>query len=223
MSFSAFAIRVVFLALPGIVGSKIYKKMRGPTSRRRWEDFVEVLLFALMSYAIWLVGVWFWEALFAADAAGADRKGVLDAFLDEKIPLDWGAIIGATAVSMILGLASAYNHTYSLLMRLAQRIRATKRTGDEDIWEVFHNSPVTTWCVVRDHRHNLMYFGFVRYYSDSEKRRELVLENVTVYTNDSGQELYTTGAMYLSRESQDMTIELPKALLGQDKNAQTNK
>jgi len=120
MGFNAFAMRLIFLALPGIVGSKVYKKLRGRTNRRRWEDFVEVFLFALASYAIVVIGTGLWQEVWRSEDAAQDGEAVLDAFLDEDLPLDWAAILKATVVSLLLGLAAAYNHTYSLSMRLAR-------------------------------------------------------------------------------------------------------
>ncbi len=216
MSLTAFAIRIVFLALPGIVASKTYRKLRGRTPRRRWEDLVEVLLFALLSYFLWWGFTELVLPLFRPLQPGGETQTAsgsalmaLEAFVKEGTPLQWGTILGASVTGVLLGFLAAYNHKYSVLMRLSRWIRATRRTGDEDIWEVFLNSPDTQWCVVRDHAKNLMYYGFVRYYSDSEKERELVLENVSVYTNDAGEELYTTGVMYVSRPAADLTIEVP--------------
>lgn len=62
---------------------------------------------------------------------------------------------------------------------------------------------------VRDHKLDLLYFGWILVYSDSEKQRELLLRDVRVYNNSTDDFLYEVSRMYLSRESFDLTIEVP--------------
>jgi hypothetical protein len=50
MDIDAAIIRIAFFALPGLLASKLYRKLRGPTRKRVWEDFVELLLFTTLSY-----------------------------------------------------------------------------------------------------------------------------------------------------------------------------
>jgi hypothetical protein len=63
--------------------------------------------------------------------------------------------------------------------------------------------------LVRDHGHALAYYGFARYYSDSDKERELVLEEVDVYNNDTGEKLYEMKAVYLSLNKGDVSVQIP--------------
>ncbi len=85
-----------------------------------------------------------------------------------------------------------------------------KRSGDEDIWYLFHDGQTREWVYVRDHRTNLLYYGSILAYSDSERERELILEDVDVYTNDTVERLYAVKTMYVSRSSHDLSIEVPK-------------
>lgn len=84
----------------------------------------------------------------------------------------------------------------------------TSRLGDEDMWESFFNLPQVGWVVVHDGKRNLMFYGFARYFSDSEVARELVLENVQVYTNDTGEALYEAKMLYLSGSADDWLVEV---------------
>ena len=52
MALSGFVIRLLFLVLPGIIGSKVYRKLRGRTQKESWESFLEILLFSVVSYSI---------------------------------------------------------------------------------------------------------------------------------------------------------------------------
>ena len=59
---------------------------------------------------------------------------------------------------------------------------------------------------MRDHKINLLYFGWISYYADAEKDRELIIDEVGVY-DLSGELLYSSPSMYLSRNKFDLTIE----------------
>ncbi len=52
MEISGLFIRVVFLTFPGIFATKLYRKLRGRTQKKAWEDFSEILFFAVASYMI---------------------------------------------------------------------------------------------------------------------------------------------------------------------------
>lgn len=70
------------------------------------------------------------------------------------------------------------------------------------------NSADTKWITVRDSENNIMYDGFVRAFSDNSKETELLLEDVSVYKNDSGEHLYDTNVLYLSLNRGKISIEI---------------
>jgi hypothetical protein len=92
----------------------------------------------------------------------------------------------------------------------ATSLRFTTRYGDEDVWSYLHNLDLPHDCAyVRDHKAGLLYFGRIELYSESGDDRELVLESVTVYDNDTAKELYTRDVLYVSRDAFDLIIEIP--------------
>jgi hypothetical protein len=217
MTLSVLLIRVAFLALPGILAIKVYHKLRGRGEQRTWEQIIEIMLFALASYFLYGLVVEL-TCGFPPSGASSPTTAVqkpavspmasIDAFCDEKLPLAWRNIFFACMVGLLLGVVAAYLHKYGLVNRFGRLIRATKRTGDEDTWQAFLDNKAVNWAFVRDHKLNLVYYGFIRNYSDSGKDRELVLENVGVFANDTGEHLYDTAAMYISRKTDDMSIEI---------------
>lgn len=63
---------------------------------------------------------------------------------------------------------------------------------------------------VRDHKLGLMYFGWVEKYSDWwNEERELLMKDVKIYDNQSGELKYEVERLYVSRRFDDLTIELP--------------
>ena len=69
------------------------------------------------------------------------------------------------------------------MARFLQKIGATKRFGDEDLWDFTFNSSeaAVEYAHFRDFDQKVVYAGFVRSFSETEKLRELVLRDVTVH------------------------------------------
>lgn len=257
MELTSFAVRIAILLLPGVFASKVYRKLRGQTKKAYWQDFIEILVFSVISYTL-LAGsitVVHWvlankgsaadEAEIAQVQAEAEKQPPIDplaaradddpaeeteiaqiqgeaekqvpidplaALADQEAEIRWEQVLIASGIGVLLGFLGGYVHNFSLVNWLGRHIRATKRGADEDVWQMFFDSKKVTWVLVRDHSRDLAYFGFVSYYSDSGDTRELALESVDVYTNDGGDSLYSCDAVYISRPSDQLSIEVPDGL-----------
>jgi hypothetical protein len=213
LQLDAFAIRLVFLALPGILALKVYRKLRGPTPKEVWESFLEILLFSLLSYVI--LGIISGPYRSGGTNTNTTQPGyepyAVQAVFDPKLPLDWRQIAWACLIALALAAIASALHNYRIVNRTGRFIRLSCRMADEDVWELFFSSPTVRWILVRDHRNALAYFGLARYYSDSGKDREIVLERVDVYNNDDGKKLYEMEAVYLSLDKDDVSIQIPIA------------
>lgn len=205
MSLSSFLIRIIFLALPGIVGSILYRRLKGKSSLKDWEDVLEILLFSLLSYALYGLGL----AIFNGLGWAHSTVTSFEAFSDEKIPISWPEVLIASAIAIPLAFAASALYTYKTINWIGRFLTVTKRFGDEDVWSYFNNVYGAQWVFVRDHKLDLLYFGWILVYSDSEKQRELLLRDVRVFNNSTDDFLYEVSRMYLSRESFDLTIEVP--------------
>jgi hypothetical protein len=206
MTLSSFLIRIIFLALPGIVGSILYRMLKGKTSLKDWEDVLEVLLFSLLSYALYGLGIEFLNGI------GWTHANVtsFQAFSDEKIPISWHEVLIASAIGIILAFIASALDTYKTINRIGRSLRVTKRFGDEDVWHYLNNIRNLNWVFVRDHKLGLIYFGWILVYSDSGKERELLLRDVRVYSNSTNDFLYEVSLMYVSRDHDNLTIEVPR-------------
>jgi hypothetical protein len=119
-------------------------------------------------------------------------------------------IFYASLVSVICALVSLYANNYKLLTQLLQRIGATRRYGDEDVWDFTFNSgkPEVEYVHVRDFDKKITYAGWVEAFSETEKLRELRLRDVIVYDFE-GDTLYETPRVYLARKMDNIDIEFP--------------
>jgi hypothetical protein len=119
-------------------------------------------------------------------------------------------ILAATGVGFILSILWVYASTWKLLTRFLQWIRATKRYGDEDVWDFTFNAPgpSSQFVNVRDFDKKIVYTGRVNAFSETGKLRELTLYDVEIYDWD-GQLMYGVPRLYLARKPEDIHIEFP--------------
>ncbi|MFX0201725.1 MAG: hypothetical protein ACFFCW_36895 [Candidatus Hodarchaeota archaeon] len=209
MSVSSLLIRIIFLAVPGILSYMLFRKLTGRIKREKWEECCQIILFSLMIYGTYSVLVWLYGLCMKSPIEVAFFKAVLD----ENVAIEWGEIVIVSLLAVPIAFVASAIHTYKLLNTLGRLIRVTRRFGDEDIWDYFHNLPDIPeyeWVLVRDHKINLLYFGWIEAYSESYKDRELLMGDVSVYDNDSGKPLYDVERLYFCRDKYDITIEIPK-------------
>tara|TARA_B100001245_G_scaffold173899_2_gene132317 strand:+ start:34374 stop:34610 length:237 start_codon:yes stop_codon:yes gene_type:complete len=72
------------------------------------------------------------------------------------------------------------------------------------------NSDDVNWITVRDLENDLMYDGWIQAFSDNSKEAEVLLGDVRVYRNSSGELLYEVGSQYLSMDRSNIVIEVRK-------------
>jgi hypothetical protein len=119
-------------------------------------------------------------------------------------------ILWAVGVGLVLAVVWIYSSTYKWLTRFLQFIRATKKYGDEDVWDFIFNSPIPAveYVHFRDFANSIVYAGWVRQFSETEKLRELVLRDVQVF-DLNGLKLFETPLVYLARQPENIHIDFP--------------
>ena len=202
-----FQLGIIFL--PGLIWAQLdaryaMKEKSGPA-----EFFIRAFIFGLVTY----VGVYCLYGLLGCNFSlleinySGTRKFLSKEFIDE--------IIISVPFSFVLAVIWIYAATYKLLTRFLHRIRATKKYGDEDVWDLaFNSSEVRPEYVhVRDFDKNITYAGWVKAFSETGKLRELLLSDVVVYSN-SDEEATTIEEtkirfLYIARDKTDIHIEFP--------------
>ena len=86
-------------------------------------------------------------------------------------------IIVTSFVAFCCSILWLYFVKFNLLTRFVHLIGATKRFGDEDVWDFTFNARDRNveYVHVRDFDKKIVYAGWVDLFSDTEKVRELVL------------------------------------------------
>lgn len=196
-----FELAVIFL--PGFIWMKIHVKYGPKKERSQFDMILNAFLFGMISYfMLFLIfRTLGWPlALLSLDA---ENKKLLDI---ETLP----EIIYAVGIAVLGSLGFLYIENRKILTWLLQSIGATNTFGDEDVWDFVLNSSSedVKWIYFRDFDEKVVYFGYVRLFSENGKLRELLLESVIVYDFE-GVELYTMPMLYLARSQENIHIEFP--------------
>ncbi|MET3684442.1 hypothetical protein ABID56_002579 [Alkalibacillus flavidus] len=198
---SVLLIRILFLAVPGLVGYLIYNQLAYRVNKKNWEDFSLVFIFSLLSYTIY-------------GFLSSKELNSVNAALDPDMSLDWNEIVIASGIAVILGFFTPLFSTYKLINKLGNGLRITNRFGDADIWDYFHNSKEIDYVVVTDLKTGLIYYGYISHFSDPYEKRELIMTDVKIFNEfENGvEEVETVEYLYFSREHNEFTIRVPKAI-----------
>ncbi len=116
MSLSSFLIRIIFLALPGIVCSILYRQLKGKSRLKDWEDVLEILLFSLLSYAFYWLSVKILNGVGWAHATVTSFR----AFSDETVAVSWPEVLFASAIAIPLAFAASVLYTYKTINRIGR-------------------------------------------------------------------------------------------------------
>lgn len=213
MQLDYFFIKMIVLAVPGIVGFKFFTSLQSIGKSRRhikdWEDFSLILVFSIFSYITL-------EGLCQILNLALDHFRItvhyevtsFQAIQAQNISICFAEVVYATIISIILGILAAWISNKKYISKFARKFGITKHYGDEDVWSYLHNSDYSGWIFVRDHKQDLIYYGYVLLFSDSDEKRELLLSEVDVYNNETGEKLYSTDKIYICRDDFDLSIEL---------------
>jgi len=198
---SEFTVTILFVLLPGIFSAIVLEQL---TANRSWSPFRFFLNAGALGVAAYLVlhlvllhwgGIGFWNNL-----------------EHQKFDIRWDEVALATVVATVLAFILSFVANAGLVHRLGRTLKVTNRFSG-DVWQQWLNMDELKeqgWIYVRDRQSALVYQGWVRLFSEAnEPTRELFLVDVKVY-QENGDLLYSVPAMYLSRKSEDIDIEIPK-------------
>lgn len=201
-----FFFQLIVIFTPGIVWERIDAQYGHNRSSQQWDTLRRTFIFGLFSYVITYCVYWLlsfvWDVNFHIFDFNKDKP-----FLDVAAVKE---IVVASIVATVCAVIWLYLTNYKVITRLFQKAKATKRYGDEDVWDYTFNSPraEVEYVHLRDFEKKIAYAGWVELFSETEKLRELVLRDVQVYDFD-GNVLFETPRVYLARERGNIDLEFP--------------
>ena len=215
MGFTDLTIRLLLLFFPGIVCHYFVDAMTVHRERKPHEVVLHSYIYGVFSYVIYAVFV-------ALVGLRITRENGLvvpppttvvfaSSLTDSKVPVDFLEIGYVTAWGIVLGVLVSLTSNRKWLFRIASRCRLTSKFGEPNVWSFAFDNERVKWAVVRDLEKNLMFYGYVRAFSDLDESPELLLTDVIVYDEKTGRELYKADSMYLCRKKDGLTVEFPNS------------
>lgn len=201
MDFSLAHLALVFL--PGIIWANIDAKYGAGLRPTNTQLFVRSFVFGMSAYSVVFVGYLCFDKDFGLSAVEDARNINLSNFYDE--------IFISIPAALVLSVAWLYWVKNRCLGKFLNKIRATNRFGDEDVWSFTFNSemPEVEFVNIRDVELGYIFTGYVDKYSENESFREIVLNDVIVYFSDTAEEMTRVPNLYISRPKENLWIEFP--------------
>ena len=197
-------VQLAIVFLPGLIWAQIDARYAAKEKAGQVQFIIRAFLFGMFSYLVVFIGYGLFRQSFSVlDIDAARQTGILlGHFADE--------ILISIPVTLVLAVLWVYAATYKLLHRLLLWMRATKKYGDEDVWDYTFNSPgeEVEYVHVRDFDRGTTYAGWVRAFSATGRQRELLLRDVIVYDKDRGSSV-PVPLLYLARDGESIHIEFP--------------
>ncbi len=198
MEVTEVTLRLMLLGMPGIVAYLIICKITTKRKGTQLDSLLQIFLLSILSYSL-LSGFY----LILANISGGrisivsplDR--LIGSISSKANSILFWEIVAATTASIVVAFGWRYAWYYKLLTKLARFLKASDRYGDDGIMAAFLSSEQLhnkgEWLVVRDHSTNVFYNGHVHAWSvANDEQRELILLDVSVYSNIDGSFLYQT-------------------------------
>ena len=197
-------VQIAVIFLPGLIWAGLDLRYAVKSKQSEFQYTLRAFLFGLASYAVTfcIYALLGWPVTLA-DLSDAATRGIFT-------PAIFKEVASAVVVGLILAISRLNASNYKSDTRFLQKIGATKTYGDEDVWDFTFNSPVAAveYVHFRDFANKIVYAGWVKEFSETEKLRELVLRDAQIYDFD-GKLLFDTPLVYLARSPENIHIEFP--------------
>ncbi len=202
MDITEFAFKLLLIFFPGIICAYLIDLFTNHKERTQFEFVINSFLLGFGSYLTYAAII----NLFAPEIFS--EMNVIHVITQSEKIISIKEIFQVSSVSVVIAVLIVIINTRKLHFRLFKYLKITKKFGEQDVWGFLLNSSNTEWVTVRDFENNIMYDGFVKAFSDNSKEAEILLEDVQVYENITGELLYKVEAQYLSLNKDKISIEL---------------
>ena len=200
MEISTFTIRILFLFFPGILSAYVIDKLTVHRERKIPFFLLNVFLLGIFSYALYFLIL----PIFKTN----HETNVFKVLTNTDIIITNWDLFFLSLIGILIGLAVSWFSKNKLFFKIAQCLSISKKISDLDIWGYLFNLEDLTWIFVRDHKNGLLYRRCLDAFSDDSKNAELLLTRVSVYKENDDSHLYDLRMIYLSRNREDITIEI---------------
>ena len=216
-----FTFSLIFLSIPGLLAYYVISQLTsGAKSDGNIDKILKIFVLSVVSYSFYGIVESTWNLI----CGQAFNSNIFNDLMGSQ-SLQLFEIVGGAIFGVIFGLSFSYTKNNNFFHRVAQKWKITNKYGDNDVWSFFlnadfkeleqdenentSNDSVHKWVFVRDLKERLLFYGYVSVWSDTHSNRELIISNVDVFDNDDSTHLYKADHVYISRNIDDIIIEVP--------------
>ncbi len=200
------AFRLIIILFPGIISTLIYKKL---VIKKKWESIdygLNTLLYGIIAYL-------FLQAIFYCRQKG---DLVIWQRLQDNQIVPYEEVLWASSISVFVGLFGAMIENKNFINKLGTAICITAKYGENNLFYNFLSRNEVVEVHVKDPLNNLIYTGYLKYFSEDEDVREIVLEDVDLYEYETAIHMNKVKSVYLSHaKSDNLIIEIPIPITNQ--------
>src|SRR3981081_694723 len=144
-----FFFQLVVIFIPGIIWERMDTQYGRERAKEQWDVIRRSFIFGLFSYVTLFAISWCLSLKYGGLGIRMFQIKKDETFLDAGA---FKEIFFASIVALVCSILWLYVTNYKLITRLLQVIKATKRYGDEDVWEFMFNSSraEAEYCHLRD-------------------------------------------------------------------------
>ena len=204
MDISGLAVKLIILLTPGFVSYFVYKRLTVRSNKRSDLMFIAISIFlGILSYtALQIV---------TSCCGNEDIKTFEIISYDPEKNEEWGIPYMEVLYSSLLGIIIAFLLSYldskNLINRLGIFLKFTTKDSDETLYASYLSKKEVDWVYVRDIKNGLTYLGKIFSLAEKENAKEIVLEEVSVYSYPESEKLYEVKSVYLNFNNEGIIIE----------------
>lgn len=203
---SDLTVRLLFLFLPGIIGTLIIDLLTTHRKRQSFQFLLHAYLLGMASYFVLGLAIFLIENIVFFINKTSDyinltftwKVTFLDSLLDSDVEISLKEVFFSSLISIALSVFIVIFINNKCLYKIARKYNISSKGGDDDIWDYLFGSNQVEWVSIRDLENDLIYQGAIRAFSEKDDKRELYLSDVIVFDGKNGDELYTMDDVYFN-------------------------
>jgi len=205
MGISLFTFRLLILFFPGIICCYVIEIYTVHKEITQFKFLLNSFILGTSSYMIYWLLLKLINLLFKENFT---ITTFISFMTDTNHLISFKVLLFVSLIAIMLGLIITIIDNNKLHIKLAHKLKLTYKFGEQDVWGYTLNSKDIGWVTIRDLKNNLMYNGWVLSYSDNMNNPEILLSDVEVYNNTTGDLFYVINTLYLTLDKSNIYLEI---------------
>ena len=177
-----FVERFILFVIPGIIAYSMFCYLTG---KKPLADLLSVSYVFIASIFSFIAGNFLLQLVNLFPCFELQLVKVTQILSGNSGSLSVAGIISATIAAIVLTFIAVFVWDQNLLFRFTNFLNLSHRADNSPVWDyMFDRQP---WIIVRDYVTGNTYYGKVIKYSDGNETRELLLEEVSVWSKADGE------------------------------------